>query len=670
MSNLLSFPLVEAGPKEEATPGTFGAATPLRFLPELKNYAKDEETLRYIQQELYPVMVGERSNRRPMEDEWESIRNMNLMKHDDGRRYFGRSDTYLPVYKRERAKLVSTLSTGLFPSDEYFDVIDLETGDPERARPVKQYMHWEMATNARLRSYMKPVLSSLVDYGTTVQKYWYKKEIRSIGKASRVSLKSLGAMDQAAYGFKPYKCEGLAVSPRNLLFWYIYPNTAESLEDALMVFEDIDVSHAFMMDMKRKKRWENVDELLGHWLQDDHARALQELLNTRGLGMQIPGRDAGEAGQIYTITEVWTNMVLPRDAYLDWENPDEPIPVRIAMMQDRPLEVRRNPFFHQKPPYNVGRIDWEPGLFYGNAQGRIIRPLQLLANDFMNQTNDNGILALNPITLMNPNMMVGPPRPFSPGVPWYVQDVNLAVKFERPPMEQVNMGHAMSQLIIGMAQDSGGAPPDRSTTSKGAKTATGMQILQKNALSPLQDVVEDIEVDMMVPLLSGAWRNAVQYRDEAVMTSVAGERIQIVPEMLAIEADFMWLASSQAQNAQVRNQQAMSLIQAVAPIVPLIVQQGYVVDFVSMIKKVFGGMGFRGFNEFIRKAQAVPGAMPGQLAPAEQLGGAQMEQQDNLRSALDQLGGGQQEMQPGEGQEFSEVRDQADQIAGQMGGMQ
>ena len=662
----LNFPLAETSRLEEA--GGMGMGMPLMRMPKLKNYADHPELRKYVEQELYWVMDWTRKDRRGLEQEWEEIRNMNTMKHDAGRRYFGRSDVYLPVYKRERKKLINTLSRGLFPSDDYFDVVDLSSSDPESAKPVKAYMQWELETNARIRSYMKPFLGQRVDYGTSVLKHWYKKDLAYQGGARQSRIGNILASE---YGFQGVKNEGLAISPRNLMYWFVYPITAESLKDALMTFEDIDVPYSYALDMKRRNRWKNVDEVLGFWSQPEHDRAVTEMLSSRGLGQQ-PGRgETGEFGQILTFTEVWTHMVLPdKDAYVEGEDPRLPVPVRVVMSWNVPVEITRNPFFHQQPPYEVTRVDWEPGCFYGNAEGRLIRPLQLLSNDFMNQTNDNGILALNPIVIIDPTKMVGPPKPFAPGVPWYVLDVDKAVRFERPPMEQVPLGLQMTQLAIGMAQDNAGAPPDRSAMGKGAKTATGMSILQKNAMIPLQDDVEDIEGDVMVPILKKGWKNAIQYRDREVMVKIAGgQPIQVTPEMLAIDADFEYKASSQASNNQVRSQQAMQLIQGVAPIVPLLVQQGYIVDFVTLIRKVFvDGMGFRGFNEFIRKAQAVPGAMPGQLAPPEQRGGAQGEQQDNLRSALDQLGGGQQEMVPGEGEDFTQVRNEADQMAGMMGG--
>lgn len=669
MSNHEAFPLVEQGPQEEAGLLGFGAFLPARALPDLKNYATLADVQHWCSHELYPLIEQIRSDRQGLEEEWHEIHKMNQMKHGAGRRYFGRSDQYMPIYRRERSKLISTLSKGLFPSDDYFDCVDESSGDPEAAKPVKAYMQWEMDQNARLRAHMKPLLANLVDYGTAPMKWWYRKQLRTQG---RMDVTKFGSLTSRSYAFKPARCEGLAVSARPLYYWYIYPYTCDTIDDAQLIFEDIDITYAYAQEMGRIGRWDRqmVEQMLVGRGVPQHDMAQQELLDAHGL--HDGAFNLSELAKPAVVTEIWTYMILPRSAYLGFEDPCLPIPARIVMCNGLPMEVRRNPFFHQRPPYSVLRMDVEAGLFYGSSQGRTMGPLQFLSNDFINQANDNGILAMNPIALINLGHMVGPPRPFSPGVPWFVNDVEKAVKFHHPPFEQVGMGMQMAQMIIGMAQDSGGAPPDRSTNSKGSKTATGMQVLQRNALVPLQDVVEDAEIDGMVPMLWGGWKNAVQFRDQTVMASVAGEVIQVDPEMLAIEARFAWKASSQAVNNQMRSQQAMQLIQATAPLLSMIMQQGYIVDFVPLLKKVYtDGMGFRGFSEFIKRAPIgaapmAPGMTPPGVDPSVM--GAQT---DNMRSALAQeYGGGspEAEPQPGEADAFANVRQEADGMAALIGG--
>jgi hypothetical protein len=661
----MQHPLVEQGPNEE--PVQFGNVIPLKpkgKLPGMKNYASDPEIRQFILTEFVPLIDQTRIYRISLEDEWSEIGSMNRMKHTSKRKYMGRSDMYFPIYKRERQKFVSQLSRGLFPSDDYFDCVngDESNPDPEAGKRVKHYMQWEMERNAKFRTLIKPFLAQLADYGTSPLKFWYRKDLSYQGGSKKPTIPGLPMM----YGMNKVIREGLAVSARKLQYWYVWPPTAESLDDASLIFEDIDVPQSYVERMGKTGRWENIDEVSSAAIVPRHQLTRNEMLQQQGVAPTL-NTGISTSGSIVTVTEVWTFMILPSAEYVEGEPDDCAIPVRIVLINGIPVEVRRNPFFHQKPPYAVARMGHEAGFFYGDGQGRLMQPFQVMINDLFNQTNDNGIMSLNPVALINPGMMVGPPRPLAPGVPWYVSDVDKAVKWDRPPIDTAQYGIQHSQMLVGMAQDVGGAPPDRSAQSRGAKTATGMQVLQRNAMLPLQDVTEDIENDVMVPVLWGGWKNAVQFREQAVLATVAGQSMQISPEDLAIEADFRYLASSQAQNNQVRTQQAQQLIQAVSPIVPLLMQQGYVVDFVALIRRIYvDGMGFRGFNEFIQKAQAVP-----QMGPPrpDQLGGVQAEQQDRMRSALEQLDGmGSTEAQPGEAEDFMEVRQNADDLAGQMGG--
>jgi hypothetical protein len=147
--------------------------------------------------------------------------------------------------------------------------------------------------------------------------------------------------------------------------------------------------------------------------------------------------------------------------------------------------------------------------------------------------------------------------------------------------------------------------------------------------------------------------------------------VKVNPEQLAIDAAFRWLASSQSSNNQVRTQQAMALIQAVLPLVPILMQQGYIVDFSGLVKRVYSdGLGFRNVDDFIKKAAAVPGAMPGQPIDPAMMPNVQAEQEDRYRSALEQVpGNGQVEAVPGEAEEFSNVRQEADDLAGILGSL-
>ena len=674
MSNDIYQPLVEVGPNEEAEPGTFGSAIPNRLLPKPINFAEHEDVRAWCRDQLYPILVWTRHDRANQEEEWRAIRNMNLLKHDDGRRYHGRSDAYLPVYRNNRRTLINHLSRGLFPSDEYMDATDRVGKDLEFARSAKIYAQWELEYNARLRTKIKPALGSLVDFGTSVLKIWYKKELRRVGRG--VVMPRVDGSNDTIYGLRKKKVyDGLAVSPRNLFNWYIYPTTAECLDDGQIIFEDIEVPYGYVKNMERLGRWKNVDAVLSQWEIQQKLRNDTDLLDVRA-GSTVPGRGLPEVGTLYPLTEVWTFMELPDAAYLADEE-KIPIPVRIVLVGDIPIEVTRNPFYHQKPPYAAGRIDWEQGYFYGSGEGLTTRWLQYLANDFANQSNDNGIMALNPVSIINPGLMIGVPRPFRPGVTWWSTDVQNAVKFDRPPYEQVQFGIQMMSMYLNMAKDMMGTP-DVLQGVRAEKTATGTQILQKNAGGRIQDMVEDFESEVMQVILEMLWCNAQQYRDKEVLATFGGQIAQMRPEDFARDITLRWMASSQATNSQIRAQNAIQFINAIMPVVPFLNQLGYVVDFPVLLKRIYSdGFGFKGFDEFIKPAQAMPGQVPfgqqGTQSPmAEQMGGIRQEQGDRARSALEQLGGMMgpgAEAAPGEAEDFMDVRSGADDMAAMLGGL-
>lgn len=669
MDAFFKTPLVEVGRAEE--PGTFGSAQALPTDPnDLKNYANDEKTKNYITAEILQLIDETRSNRSPLNDEWNSVRRMELLHHDSGRKYMGRSQNYVPLYNRIQGTLVSSLSRGLFPSDEYMDVIDRGSGDPEKAKPVKQYMQWELERNAHLRSHIKPFIKQYVNYGNSPLKFFYNKQVQHQGRSKRIPNLLKGYRASPSFA-KVTTYDGLCVSPRSIFSWYIYPTSAASLEEATMVFEDTRVPKSYIQAMIAKGVYLNGDEALNaSEVPEEQSERTQIASDIGGMGVN-PGNYFGNDNGMLTLTEVWCFLKLPRDAYFDDEDHNQPIPARLLLAGDTPVRVTRNPFWHQSPPYLVARKNVHPGFFYGTGYGRVIQNLQWLTNDSANMMNDVGAYTLNPVVKVNPAMLAGTLDPIAPGRVWKTLDPN-GITFDRPPVELIREASALMSQYISMGQDFSGAPPMLQGTGGGgsAKTATGAQILQRNALTPLQDEVEDIEFDVLIPLLFKAWVNAQQYREEAVMVAVAGESIRVTPEQLAIDADFMWLASNQAANQQQRAQQGMAFIQALMPLIPYYQAQNKIINFDPILKRVYSsGFGWRGFSEIIQQIPQIPGAVTPMQGPP---GTGAEEQGDRVRSTLEQVAGGDGagiDMAAGEGEDFMQVRDNADDISSLLGGM-
>jgi hypothetical protein len=654
-----TIPLMNVGDAEQAVP--LGAAQPVLALPPPVNYATHEATKNFVLHELIPLIEETRMQRRVIEEGWRSVDAMVDLIHTFERRYMGRSNVYLPVYRKIRSTRISQLSRGLFPSDDYLDVAALEPGREPDAEAGKAYLQWELDINAKLRTRIKPFLASFEDYGTGVMKYWYAKELMPRGRGGWEKLAS-GVM-APTHSMEQYSCEGFRVSPRNLYNFYVYPATAQSLDEASLAFEDIRVPREELLRMQALKRWANVDTALADSTETNPNVRDQQA--DRGFADIEGSQKDTPLGGIKTVTEVWVMMPLPDKAYVNGEQPGTWLPTRVVICGKAVLLVERNPTFLQKPPYLVARQDTKAGLFYGTGTGFTVRGLQHLINDFSNQTNDCGQYSLNPLALINPGQVVGPFPALSPGAVIRTTDPQKGVNFIRPPAELIQYGSQLQGTYMGLMMDFSGAPPVLQGT-KGAGTATSTQILQHNASAPLQDIVEDIENEVMVPLMEAAWFLGQQFRDKTVMAMVAGRPVEVRPEQLSLRAQFRWLASSQAANRAQRASQAMQLIQAVAPLVPLLQQTGYQVDFPTLLARIYrDGFGFRDFDKFISKMpmapMGMPGMPPGAMSPGMPAGAAPMEQEP--RSAVDQAS-----MAPGEGEALGEVRAGANELAGMLGG--
>lgn len=639
----------------------------LPTLPPLKNFASNAGVVEYIRSAIAPLMRWCRDNRRALEEEWHAIDRMELMQHDEGQSYTGRSNVYVPGYLRALSTLTSALSRGLFPSDDFIEVTSREgRADAAAEIATKRLIQWDLMENAQIRRFLKPALKSHQSLGNGVVKYWYHKPPKGGFKTGRRNL--LRQLQATEVGFGDYNqsyCEGTRVSARSMYNVFVYPVTAESQDDLTLVFEDVDVSADFLREREHLKQWENVQEALERGAHSDNQNT-QQTLTDANVGTDPVQAANSNMTRRYRIQDIYTYMVLPRTEYLPDEDPALPLPAHIVMCGDVILLAKRNENWHQQIPYRFIRQNVTPGMFYGYGAGRAGRGLQYLANDFTNQANDVATYCLNPMWIIDETYLPGPLSPIKPGGAWSTTDINKAIKSERPPVELINPAMMMKQDALGQLQDMTGAPAilQGLNAGKGAKTATSSQILQANATGPLQDQVEDIEYDLLIPLMLGTWKNNMQWREQAVMLRVGGEAIQVTLQDIAINAEMRWLASSQIVNKQQRAQMAMQFLQTLISVAPIMQAQGKMVDPTFFLRKAAADFGFRDFDKSVIAVPQMP--MGGEMGGPPQ--GGPPEEGDRVRSAVEQASGGQPgELPPGDGGEFMNVRQEADQMAAPLG---
>ena len=669
MSYAPSTPLVSTSSKDEVQVGQ----APLTPAPDSSvNFADDQEARSWLDTNVLPLLDTVRSDSSENHAEWGVIRRMANLVRDETAAYEGQSNAYLPVYLKLRETRVSHLSRGLFPSDTYIDVDSENVEIDEHSQIVRAWMMHQLERSAKLRSELKPFLRSLTDYGLAVAKVWWEKPVNPV-KSSRMT--RLPGIEQMLYNYSDeahWKTEGARFKARSVFSWYMWPSTVNSIDEASLVFEDIQVSKQYVDSMGKAGIWKNVDEINAASNADIQNPELAiGLAEVHGSGNTAVDIRQGDLATWTLLTECWLRMPVPRKLYMDNEVPGCPVPVKAVFSGGTLIEVRRNPFWHQKPPYVMQRMGEVTDMLYSTGLGRSAQSGQALINDFINQTNDNGIYGLNPIIKFNPNMVVGPLEPLAPGRMFPILDPQGMV-FDRPPIEQMQYGLMITNQLISYVNDLSGVPSvlQGSGAKGGAKTATGSQILQSNVKGELQDLIEDIEQRVLMPVMEMIHSLGQQYESAKRWLAITGgEKVQFTRDMLEGEFSWKWVASSQAVNQQMRAQATMQFLQAAAnpAVLQLLQLQGKVLNPDPALRKMWeDGLGLRNYDQVVTAAPMQPpmGGPPGMGGPQGMPPG--MGPQDP-RSAVEQAPGGSEGMAPGEGEAFGEVREGADMMAAQAG---
>ena len=645
------------------------------------NFADDPDSKQWVELNVVGLIQHARGEYGGQHQEWSNIRRMANITRDFNAAYNGTSQVYLPVYQRALETRVSHTSRGLFPSDTYIDAtVMAPPGIPQLAAAqelmrdsVKAWMSWQLENSAQLRAAIKPFLRNLFNYGTSIAKVYWEKPPADQKRTRMASLPGVSGLLSNYGNAYPWQCEGLRFKATNPFATYVWPVSVNSLAEASLIFEDIQTSKQFIMEMGKKGVWKNWEKALEGWsVTPEVNNQIQQTLIEQHNGSETAvDYQAGELANWRYLTECWFRMPVPRGLYRPGEIPGTSVQVKAIIAGGQIVELRRNPFWHQQPPYLMMRLNENMDSFFSIGMGRAAAGLQYLINDFANQTNDNGMYALNPIVKYNPNLITGPLEPLEPGRMWPMVSMD-AMEFDRPPVEQLQYGMQLQSMFISQLNDMSGAPAvlQGSGSQGGAKTATGAQILQGNVKGDLQDIIEDIELRVMIPLLTMAHSLGQQYeRSERWFAISGGQKVQFTPGQLELDLMWRWVASSQATNQQMRAQQLQAFIMAFSN--PAVLQglaaQGKTINPEPVLRKFWeDGLGMRNFSSVVIPLPMMP--MMGAGGPSGQSGMPPGAGPQEPRSATEQAPGGGGPMVPGEGEAFGEVRAGADQMAAQMGG--
>lgn len=579
----------ETEQETEDSPGT--------FLIDPYNYAKDPEIAARALEWVKNVSEHVFQDRETLNQKYEQFYNIYRAKFDI-RYYNGTCQVYIPQVRKNVEYYVARLKKALFPTDDVFEVEPVSPEEEDSADVIRLFLKYQLDKKIKIKLHISKFLRQLVMYGWSVVKIVWEKETKKVVGLSKktipVTVKQMspaGIVEEVPTGestIKIYEEEKELLLKNNPTFdvrdifgFYIYPSTANSIQEAYGVI-DLTKQTAYKLRQRAKDGdYENVDELLN--MKPDSTSEFCWTRRTREEHDGLSTSEPLEEIPIYTLVEYTGKFNLGTD-----ENPDEH-EVTITTGQNKVcLQVRKNQAYDQESPYLQARMTELIDEAYPTGLIEPLQSMQYYMNDIFAQNHDSVSYSLNPIVKYDPGRVININSiVFAPGAMWALSDPD-AVKFDRAPdvsATAMNMMNTVKNLIEEY-------PGVQNVPMTGRKAATHIAAIQEDFSLPVADLSENLEEQVMSPMLKKCHMLNQQYISDEEVFYVTGksgmkEWKRLSPEQLIGDYHFYWRGSNQATNIHVKNRQMMEFLNVGLPAVPYLESQGKRLNVDYILKRIW-----------------------------------------------------------------------------------
>jgi len=547
---------------------------------ELKNYATNDSVVSDIKKKLSICQKARDNRSSKVERDWERYRDVYNMRRTQSY-YDGRSKLFLGVLK-DAVDTLTRIAKDSILADPY---ISVETDIPRWKEVGVPFYRSLLEDQANIRGKMSMFLRQLYIIGTSCFKFSWRDVPRQI--------KYREGDDREIKTRTQYECYGPNLEVVDMSHVYVWPETATDYNSLRMVWED-STTNFDKLRVKAKQGWyssEAVERVISKREKD-----LEEKKKSTSQKAKETGQTDDLADDELDIVDLWVRYRLPEvdDATdEDW--------VWVTYCGEEILRVQENPWWFQTPPYLFGAIFREHDYFYGHGTVEGLEMWQYMTNDLVNQTMDAGTYSLNPITIIDPNQVDDPDMyQFEPMAKWLAAPD--AIKFERPPAQMSLEGLNMVRFLINIMQEHSkanaivsGAP--REGLGRAVGTATGVSQLAASGNSAIIDQVEELEPQVLTPLLKMTETAAHQFMDANVAIRMMGPdgvvvtQAVIEPQDLKLSNDIRWVASTRLRQKLSKSQQFLNLLN-IAIGIPQDVQrsQGFRIKYKELFVDAANGL--------------------------------------------------------------------------------
>lgn len=545
-----------------------------------KNYATDQDVCDRLMLRIEQSILNARANRRQKEEIWLEDLRLYRCKTSSLQNYTGRANLFIPELHHQVETSVDKFVSGLFPSQEWMGNIPTKGTTEEEAKNIKAALLYELEVRNGFKGLTERHERQKVLYGTSPMKVTFDRKFSTMFTKDR---KGRGKKVEIPIW------NGLKVDIVDLFRWYIYPETS-TLLDYDLVFED------YLTEKRLLKGMPNIANL-------DSIEAQPKL----DMEHYWVDQQRLEMTDISTVMAMRPEGVFLTEGYLDFdieEGKFEKVQFLLGNYKV-PLQIRKNPFWHQQDPYVVSRYLVGPtNDFYGMSLPDRIRSMQYQINDVANQSMDSVTYSLNPIAIIDPGRaMDANGFKVQPGAKWMADPAGVEFKIF-PDVSQV--GYAAMNQIRGMitqfSDTSTGVAPQLQGKARSATQAT---IIQQEVSSDLKVALLGEERDFLVPLFNKGQALLVQYQDKNYQIRIQGPdhggwiMDEIKPEDLVGNVDWFWLGNEIQEKTAVRTQQLISFFNVAANAVRGQAVPPNAVDLTKMLEYIAKDQNIQNIDEII-----------------------------------------------------------------------
>lgn len=377
--------------------------------------------------------------------------------------------------------------------------------------------------------------------------------------------------------------------------FYLYPETAVTIDEADFVFED------FLISYERYKTYVGmgivediaVSDLTAPIWPDHLSQRLSHQGLSEGNPRTLPTTEGKEQHQtpMVSLTEVW----LTREDRLHQ--------CYIVHNKKRPGIVSFFPSQYDEPLYRSVVQRSLPNEAFTNSMMDDIVELEGLTNDQLNKFQD-AVDWEQGFTFAAAGKRRDSWKAKGRAV-WEMEDPREDAVFVQPPVTSTNQLRSW-QILLGLVNAMGatGTIAEGQPGRNMPRSGDAVSKLVNLAMADTQDISELIEQEVLTPALGDIYTVCHKFIPDEQLIKIPGgkalSRAAMRKEDFAGDYDFEWVGSLQFQDEQIRAQRMMIFLNMVPQLQPMVQQMGYTFNVVELLQTVWRyGLGERSLQKIV-----------------------------------------------------------------------